>query len=899
MGGELDPTLSLSWKDKLLGGSIGETDPDSTVPAEGNDNDLELLEGDVNTTTIDGVQAITFSDRLKNLLFREMEFTIIVKLLGRNIGYNALHNCILSLWKLVNSSRIMDTIIGYFLLNFRLLKITTEFCHKCGAAWIRLLNLPGHLYKREIIVAIGSLIGKVVKLDVQTDNQTRGRFARLAVYINLEKPLISQVLVDGAIKRIEYLTFLTVCFTCGKYSHVKDMCPMAETDPNFMVASGKPSTKVDVSNEGKSDDDSISSRSKEKELKFGPWVLVEKRHSRRGRRDFSAEVKDKQRQQPLGSRFTALMGDGNFYGVRRASTGGFSRENKKEAARLNSLKAREGLGSENLDGMGRMPKENLEKSLGKRPMGSDGLDNISRDYSAKLAILNHSLPTLTVSNFVNSHNNNLLDAVGGHENLMSKNQNNMDIEYLEKIKAHYNPVFDESEGFIVPISDNTLDPDSRPMEPTDLASGTILNGSKDRKCGGSRSNCKPFFALRGRRSRFKTSGNMRIPLTESIKAMAELISPQILSKNLRVEMDKGCANVKFSRIFREYNMDCKPDIVSLLEPRVSGVKDSSFHIGWRRLMPSPYLIFISFVYGSPNRQIRQLLWNDLKNAIISGQIPWMAIGDFNAILASSEKFGGLTKGRRCSQGSLSERLDRALGSEAWNKQVYGNITTRKKGLIKRIANIQRLNDQSGSHHLNEVDLSLRRELENLLHHEELLWRQKARCDWLKLGDRNTKFFHSRTLQRRKGNRIYAIQNFDGTWIYDLKGIKGEANEFFQRLYSEAPTPLGVLPPNRFPQLDLVDINFLGNQSQMKKLRMIFDGNSIEPDMNNTLIILIPEVQNLKTFGKFRPISLCSVLYKLTMKVIANRFKHIFPKIITQEQAGFIVGRNINENIILA
>ncbi|KAA3474043.1 Retrovirus-related Pol polyprotein LINE-1 [Gossypium australe] len=36
-----------------------------------------------------------------------------------------------------------------------------------------------------------------------------------------------------------------------------------------------------------------------------------------------------------------------------------------------------------------------------------------------------------------------------------------------------------------------------------------------------------------------------------------------------------------------------------------------------------------------------------------------------------------------------------------------------------------------------------------------------------------------------------------------------------------------------------------------------------------------------------------------MKVIANRFKVIFPKLISQEQAGFIAGRNISNNIILA
>ncbi|KAK5811354.1 hypothetical protein PVK06_026683 [Gossypium arboreum] len=36
-----------------------------------------------------------------------------------------------------------------------------------------------------------------------------------------------------------------------------------------------------------------------------------------------------------------------------------------------------------------------------------------------------------------------------------------------------------------------------------------------------------------------------------------------------------------------------------------------------------------------------------------------------------------------------------------------------------------------------------------------------------------------------------------------------------------------------------------------------------------------------------------------MKVIANRFKKVFPKIISQEHAGFIAGRTISNNIIIA
>lgn len=36
-----------------------------------------------------------------------------------------------------------------------------------------------------------------------------------------------------------------------------------------------------------------------------------------------------------------------------------------------------------------------------------------------------------------------------------------------------------------------------------------------------------------------------------------------------------------------------------------------------------------------------------------------------------------------------------------------------------------------------------------------------------------------------------------------------------------------------------------------------------------------------------------------MKVIANRFKRVFPKIISQEQERFIVGQNISDNIVIA
>ncbi|KAH1098612.1 hypothetical protein J1N35_015533 [Gossypium stocksii] len=82
------------------------------------------------------------------------------------------------------------------------------------------------------------------------------------------------------------------------------------------------------------------------------------------------------------------------------------------------------------------------------------------------------------------------------------------------------------------------------------------------------------------------------------------------------------------------------------------------------------------------------------------------------------------------------------------------------------------------------------------------------------------------------------------------------------------------------------------------VKEVFEGKSIDPELNNTLIVLIPKTPNPEDFSQFRPISLCSVLYKLVMKIIANHFKVVFPRFLAPEQTGFVARRNITDNIII-
>lgn len=60
----------------------------------------------------------------------------------------------------------------------------------------------------------------------------------------------------------------------------------------------------------------------------------------------------------------------------------------------------------------------------------------------------------------------------------------------------------------------------------------------------------------------------------------------------------------------------------------------------------------------------------------------------------------------------------------------------------------------------------------------------------------------------------------------------------------------------------------------------------------------PKKKVFHTFMDFRPISLCNTLYKIIFKLITNRMRNILSSHLTQEQHGFLKGRNILEAIAL-
>ncbi|MFQ6666341.1 hypothetical protein Gotur_032713 [Gossypium turneri] len=133
------------------------------------------------------------------------------------------------------------------ILIFLILKIDpNSLCdsYHTVMAWICLLGLLRVLYKRRILEEIGGLIGKVAKLDFNTDNGSRGRFARIA--------------------RVKYESLPVVFFSCGRYGHVRDLFPSKGLEL------GRGGYKETATMEVQPEKDKIV----EALETYGPWMIV-------------------------------------------------------------------------------------------------------------------------------------------------------------------------------------------------------------------------------------------------------------------------------------------------------------------------------------------------------------------------------------------------------------------------------------------------------------------------------------------------------------------------------------------------------------------------------------------------------------------------------------------------
>jgi hypothetical protein len=299
------------------------------------------------------------------------------------------------------------------------------------------------------------------------------------------------------------------------------------------------------------------------------------------------------------------------------------------------------------------------------------------------------------------------------------------------------------------------------------------------------------------------------------------------------------------------------------------------------------------------------------------------------------------------QGTKMFRLQKKLKHikeklKKWNKEVFGNIDQAKKLIEERMERLQEQCIQEGyTEERKKEENQLLQDWEARCKQEETLWRQKSRVQWLKEGERNTKFFHRSTIARRSHNKILKIRDQDGiereshqdienTLVKHFQEIAKEPNldrtEAIQRIVRHIPKlvteehnvnlckPISKeevdqviqeMPNGKAPGPDGFTVDFFKACWDVVKYDIygiVEDSRrsaSILKSLNATMITLIPKENEARTPDRYRPIALCNVVYKIISKVIANRLKPLLPTLISKEQAGFVEGRQILDNIIQA
>ncbi|KAL9242080.1 hypothetical protein vseg_016116 [Gypsophila vaccaria] len=85
----------------------------------------------------------------------------------------------------------------------------------------------------------------------------------------------------------------------------------------------------------------------------------------------------------------------------------------------------------------------------------------------------------------------------------------------------------------------------------------------------------------------------------------------------------------------------------------------------------------------------------------------------------------------------------------------------------------------------------------------------------------------------------------------------------------------------------------------KAVQSFFSSGKMLKQVNSTLLTLVPKGPHASSVLDYRPIACCNTIYKVISKCLVARLQNVLPSIVGMEQAAFIKGRDIFDNIHMA
>ncbi|GLT67728.1 hypothetical protein SLA2020_400140 [Shorea laevis] len=359
----------ISYKEKLTNAGGHEDEWKDWSDTEEDDPLLEKWEAMENTVAECKWPNVVFTKEEKELMWKPWRKSLIIKPLHHSIGYTVLCGRAKHLWSLEGDFHAIDVGHGCFIFRFSkredYKRVLTGGPWNVGGycvvvrrwspyfrsdedhlekitAWVRVPQAPIWCYNDIGLNRVGEQIGKVIKLDYLSQYACRGKYAKFCVELDLTKPLLPMVCIEGREHKVEYDGLDVVCFSCFRYGHRRENCPekqattSQQTIMELVAMCGKaPATPNAPA--------SVQQSTLIKEDDYGSWMIVQRRNRRQpayGKNGVTnaSNMRDSRAGSRNGNnnRFAALrIDDGSNQNVQRSSNPGNSRKNFGEAGAKN------------------------------------------------------------------------------------------------------------------------------------------------------------------------------------------------------------------------------------------------------------------------------------------------------------------------------------------------------------------------------------------------------------------------------------------------------------------------------------------------------------------------------------------------------------------------------------